>query len=333
MHKFKAGVVFMHIAPKENSGMKKGILFSILALMLILNLAALERLLSDDASSDVFSKISALSSAGNKISNISANASVLYGQANTDAARQRFLPFGFEADANSVVFSQKLPEKQTIIDVFYDSINALGILAEGSSSYDGITVDVNAVSNQNWGGTSSSVRLSVKPQCFGYSLNDTNTIEIGSSCGTFDFNSLRRIDVNILVANSEDFNSVGCTFGLSSSCPSSQFDSEINNSYFRLEIFDSNCTSCSIPAGSKTVYGHFNPALSNTITISCVSEGVCTSNPIQISLAENIIISHNGNSGDFLVGLDFNSEIESIELGDFNATATSIIYNAKVSNR
>jgi hypothetical protein len=315
--------------------MQKGILFSFLVLMLLMNLAALDKLFANGNDADsFFTKISALNSVGNKTANLDESVAILYDQTGNYFGKQRHLPFSFSADKNIVVFSQTLPEKQSVIDVFYDSINAFAILAKNSSTYDGLRTDANTLSNSKWGGTSRKITVSMLPQCFGYSIDDTNAIEVGGSCGPFDFNSLKRIDVNVLVSDSEDFNSVSCTFGASSACPSTSFDASNNNAYFSLQIMDANCTACAIPQSSKTVYGYFNPALNNSMTISCVStEGACTSGPIEISLSNKLTISHNETSNDLLIGLDFNSEIESIVFSDFNSISTSLVYGASVKNK
>ena len=78
---------------------ERGIVLSFLALVLLMNLVAINNLLDDDAGfQEMFSKISALSTSGNKVSNLN-NSVILYDRENNEPARQRVLPFDFIADA------------------------------------------------------------------------------------------------------------------------------------------------------------------------------------------------------------------------------------------
>ena len=317
----------------EKGRMKKGVLFTVLTLFLILNLYALSRVSSELKSADasVFSELNALATADSKLKSIINNAAFYDGFGSADSTRQRVLPMQFTADLNSVVFYQKLPASNAVVSGFFDSINAFEIFMEDSSYsniYDGISVDINTIKNSSWGGSADVISLQLLPQCFAYELEGLDTISIKQSCAAFNVDALKKIDMNVLVENSEDFNSVACDFPGKTACPNEAFNPASPLPYLQLRILDENCSMCNIPDENTTVSAHFDPQQSNSVLISCV--GSCTSSPIALSLSTSVQLQKTGTQNNFSIGLDFNESISEIRFRDFNASVTNPPYNITV---
>ncbi len=312
---------------------QKGIMFSLMVLIMILSVIALQ---------DVFreSKIAQqrnpektrIFSVNEKYENINRNIVDLFKEDYLREVSQRNLPFNYLIDGNKIKFNHSIPWDKGTIENYFDTINTYRIFISDknySNAFDGIFTQVETLQNSEWGGTATDTHFLIQPFCTNFETGDLNRARItesfASQClNSFDENKMRRFDVDIVVRNSnEDFNSVFCSNG----CSSQNFNPSNSNPYYRLVIDDTKCSSkCNL---SQTVFSkHFLADDNETIILSGAA-----SKPLRIRFMNGVLVQRNG---DFFVDsniqVQFDQNISDLFFLDFNFTLTEPDFNIVKTN-
>ncbi len=311
---------------------KKGIIFSLAALILILTFIALSQtIIRTTAQQSQTEKTMALMrNLSQHYSSIESNIITLDTKSAHGKIQERALPFEYNVDTNHIELQYNTPIRATTIGHFFDIINAFEIFIEDqnySNSYSGIATQVDTEKNSPWGGTQTTLNFIVEPQCTEISVRQTGITFGQGWCGTFDLNSASRIDTNISIYSpSEDLNSFACRWNSTDACPSQSFDPSNPNPYFSLQIFDENCTSCGFL--QNTVSGHFDISQNNWIAIICTG-AECTATQIDINAAQYFSISRNSNALPVQIstGMLMKNKITGFYFNDMNITVSNNDFN------
>lgn len=306
---------------------KKGILFSLIVMLLLLNLLALKTANTSSKKALAGNSVEALAinSIEEQFDDIKMNAVRFSGFGSAEEVKERVLPFSFEFDGNSFTAQQEIPLRADRLRVFFDATNSFEVLLE-DTDYDnnfftGIVVDVNTPKNNLWSGTETGAKFHILPQCLAYEVFDINHAGFTpqANCeAAFTFGGLQRYDVNVFLQGDANFNSVSCSFDSNTICPKNDYDSFSLNPFMELNILDQNCTNCSIPAEVKTIKGHFNPAAQNTVAISCIGAG-CQTPDFNITFSGGPQAIFNGPIRQSIsMQATFRSAPEELEFFDFN---------------
>ncbi len=251
---------------------------------------------------------------------------------------ERLVPFTYSIEERTVSFTQKLPLKEVQTKSFFDFINAYEIFAESSDSaiYDLIEVEVEAPKNSLWGGIDENINLIIKPQCQKYTLTDYNSMHFHGSneCEeNFDIDLIRKIDINISVSSSEDYNFLSCDYGGDQNCYQESYNPMQLSPFIEVNLLDENCSECDLNSDTRKTSKHFDSTSDHEITFLCVGAG-CNSEEIKIFFNENNVeIRHSGTQIQAKVQFLFTSEIEEIKLNDLNITLTDSRFNIEKTNK
>ncbi|MFH2140882.1 MAG: hypothetical protein ABIJ97_00565 [Bacteroidota bacterium] len=251
---------------------------------------------------------------------------------------ERIVPFSYEIDENTIGFTQELPAKKVLFRNFFDYINAYKIFIESDDALinDKIDVSVETIQNSLWGGTDENIVLMIKPQCKKYSITDHNSMYFYGSdeCAEgFDIGLIKRIDINISVPATEDYNWLACSYGGDVNCHQEIYVPGDANPFIEINLLDSDCPNCDLNSDTRKTSKHFNPLASNSAVFSCVGAS-CASEDIEILFNENnTIIKHSGTAVDVKIQFLFTAKIEGFELSDFNLTLTDDRFNIRKTNK
>ncbi len=305
--------------------MKKGILFSLIVLILLLNLIALKTVSTGSkgivAGNSV--ELLAFNAIDQRFDDIQMNMVKFSGFGQGENVKERILPFSFALDENSFSARQEIPLSQSKINIFFDAINSFEIWQEDTdyaNFFSGLVVDANTAKNTVWGGTGNSAEFYILPQCLKYKVFDTNKagFEAGSGCeAAFSENNVARYDVNILLDVTADFNAVSCSFDSIPGCPADTFDPLNPNPFIQVNILDQNCSACAFDQSEKTISSHFNPLAQNSIVIECVGAG-CATPDMNISFSDTPTVSFTGPKQVMELEATFKQQIGEFSFLDFN---------------
>ncbi|MDO8538143.1 MAG: hypothetical protein Q7S21_04615 [archaeon] len=329
---------------------QKAVLFSTIVVVISLVVLSLFTLTFSQRNNEreSLNTITALNVVNNRFNNILQDIVLLNKSGTAKTFQERGLPFSYDLDKNSVIIFQEFPVTQTRINSFFDAINGYRIFIQDSNSqttYTGTKIDLNVAQNSSWGGIAATIHFMILPQCLRFVLNDANTA-LFKGAGTFNncsndfniFNSVKEYDLNIILKNStDDYNNVSCSFSGFVGCPDQDFSPSNPNPYFDFRIDDANCSNCNIPAVKKIIRAHFDPSVTNTITISCVPVGGsnCTSTAsIKTTLTADLNLNFGGvKTFDSVFQAKFRQNIDSFYYSDYNLTVSKPEYNIVKTSR
>ncbi|MBI4210077.1 MAG: hypothetical protein HY544_01040 [Candidatus Diapherotrites archaeon] len=311
----------------------QGVLFSVMMAFMVVALLSLHGASLDNALSaqDSESAFNAFERAAGKFANIRDGIVVLPANSAGREIIGRVLPFSYGVDKNVVSIAFDLPVDVDSVDAYLEAVNYFRLFvidANYSNGYDSMPVDINTLVPVSWGGGDRNVAFVVKPQCMEYSVRDDNSISLVAGCAGFDFNSVRRIDINITFGAAHDFNYMSCRFNGVLSCPNEPYDSGNANPYLSLGIIDANCAKCVLP--QAVVSAHFNPGAGNYVLFRCVG-GACTSPAIDMNFAQEAGFRYGGQAVGISAAIDFGSEVGSFEFKDANVSVRNGVFGAGVS--
>ena len=200
----------------------RGVFFSAITLLLLLVLFGLIIVLNNsfNQSGKNFNDLFALKTVTNKFDSVSSNISELNKAQKLVPLNSRYLPFDYNIDENKLYLSYQFPISSTELDLFYDVVNAYSVFASDANvknAYDGVSSQVGAPKNKNWGGKNSSLYFNLLPQCMQLLLLDGNKIRIGNynqiGCEKgWDVNELQSLDINVGIQyKTDDFNQITCS--------------------------------------------------------------------------------------------------------------------------
>jgi hypothetical protein len=288
-------------------------------------------ILFEDLKRDSFEITSSttISTMSSRFENINKELIDLDKQGYSKSVFERILPFTYDLnkDGNSLTLTQTLPLSQSKLKTFFDSMNLARVFftdTNRSHTFDGFIANVSVPKNTDWSGSATSASFLINPFCYKYEAQITgNTLfkkETSSKCtNIFSQSYLKRIDINIFVNDSDDYNSLLCN---NTSCPQNAFNPASAQPYYNITIIDSNCPSCSL--GGKTAMSHFNPSSDFNVVLSCTGAN-CTSGAILIKESSlDLNISHDsGRLVSVLTKITFNNPIESFFVEDVNLVVYS----------
>ncbi len=312
----------------------KGVLFTAMALFLLLSLLSLHQagLRAGYSSQGTENMLNSYNKVADKFSNARRSLMVLTSNTAEQSVAARVLPFSYSLDSNRLTVTSILPVRQGSVDAYLESLNYLRVFEEDTNyanQYDSLRVDINTLTPKSWGGTDTNVSFALKPQCMRYSILDNNSVRLDFTCSGFDFNAVKKIDVNITFAGSHDFNALSCLFGGSLSCPNNAYSPESTQPYLNLTLIDSNCPKCSL--SQKSVGVHFNPDAANYVQVHC-SDALCISPPIDLNFGRAASFKYAGPVVGIAIGVDLNSEISSFELSDTNILVSDDYFGVSIWN-
>ncbi|PIN98553.1 MAG: hypothetical protein COT90_03725 [Candidatus Diapherotrites archaeon CG10_big_fil_rev_8_21_14_0_10_31_34] len=255
---------------------------------------------------------------------------------------ERFVPFNYSIDGNKISFTQNLPLKEANLRGFFDFINAYKIFAESTDSIinDPIEVEIEAPKNILWGGTDTNLLMLIKPQCKKYSVTDYNSMHFfgDNTCEeAFDISLIKRIDINISLPSTGDYNTLICDYGGDTNCYAFDYVEADSNPFIEINFLDENCSSCDLNSDSRKTSRHFIPGTNNTIILTCTGAncfGGDSHETIKIFFnSNNTEIKHSGTPITVKTEFLFTQEIEEFELNDVNVTLTDNRFNITKTNK
>jgi len=279
----------------------------------------------------------AITQVKNKYSNLN-SIKDFYREGTIKSYFERIVPFSYEIDENTISFTQELPAKKVLFRNFFDYINAYKIFVESDDALitDGIDVSAETIQNSLWGGTDENIVLMIKPQCKKYSITDQNSMYFYGSdeCAEpFDISLIKRIDINVFVPATEDYNWLACSYGGDLNCYQEPYVPGDANPFIEINLSDSDCPNCDLNSDMIKTSKHFNPLQSNSAVFSCVGAS-CSSEDIEILFDQsNTIINHSGTAVEIKIQFLFATKIEEFELNDFNLTLTDDRFNIRKTNK
>ncbi len=317
---------------------KKGLFFTIITLVLITSMIFLQTIeKKTNIESQRVAETLRLGVVSDKYLHIEKNIIILGKNGEKKRILGRAVPFNHYLDVNKLKISHELPFKDILINNFFDIINTYEILLEDKNfdnAYDGLTVDVNTVKNSSWGGTTTELRFLLNPYCYEYVVEDYNKSIFRKSSSqkcsnTFDFNKIKRIDVNVSVTNYyEDFNKISCS-GFTT-CPKQNFNDSNNQPFYNLWIDLNKCGNCN--SIQQRILMHFNPLKDQNIVMSCAGT-TCTSKPLIFVLGEGITVYTDSNkSKDLNIETLFTENIDEFIYRDFNFTIKDDLFKIIKTN-
>lgn len=307
---------------------QRGLFFTLMAFLLIGIILAYTALNTQSGfqSSQNIAGISGLEGVKDLFENIKNTGLAFDTNGSPDLVRQRVLPFNYYFRENRVGLQQTLPIPNGKMELYVDVLNALRVLAEDTNTlhaFDGSITDVNVPANALWGGSANQLVFDVLPQCLQYFVLDSNAAGfsfLSAKHCTADYNtvSLKRVDINVSVSNpAGDFNAIACSMDGNSTCPKNDFNALNTLPYFDANMVLDACQKCALDQSMRTVKGHFDPAKTNTITLSCAGAS-CVSLPLTISLASGPGFTHNGVPVDLSFNLVFDQQVNGFYFHDAN---------------
>lgn len=311
---------------------QKGILFSVMVLLLLLALLSLHQTTrgTSYAVQDTESNINAYEKAADKYANIRHNSTVLSESSAEEQMNSRVLPFSYTIDSNRLGLALSLPTT-TSVESYLEALNMFRVFSEDTNynnEYDSLKVDINTLTPLSWGGSDTNVSLTVRPQCMKYSVLDDNSIALEFTCSNTDFRVVKRLDLNLMLDAGHDLNAVSCRFNGAANCPDNDYNSSNTLPYLSIQAIDANCLNCQLP--QKRVRAHFNPIDENNfVQFKCVGAS-CTTTPIDMNFASKALVRHNGSIIRVSIAMDFNSGIDSFELNDTNIAVENNYFGVKV---
>lgn len=309
--------------------MQKGIIFTIMALVLIAAIATLyvsEKEIEKGRRESLI-KASSFNKVSSKYGDIKQSILSLPLAGKEKENAERILPFNYGFDGNSFWVRFDLPDSSNKIQGYLETLNAAKIFLEREWESEGIAIDASFPLPYSWGAANSSVSFLVMPQCMEFFLKDENNVSFAFKCPDYDISNAKTIDINISLKPGLDFNSMNCKINDYLSC-NQNYDYNIsdNRPYINIEFLDQNCSSCSIPY--KKIRTHFDPSEENFLQIKCTGSN-CKNPPLDINFSDSIIISYSGAKVDVKYNIDFNSKIKEFLLGDANFSATDVYFGAR----
>ncbi len=314
----------------------KGILFSLIALLLILSIMGLNVSIQNSRFSlDPVSEVMQLREVGKKFRDIERSLVELDLNTNHKRIAERGLPFTYSLTSpKQLVLSQEFPINPVSLAGYFDSIQGFRIfysqLWQDSNRTD-ISLDINAPRDQNWGGTSSDVSFVLFPMCVRYRISKQSFwIQDASPTvcrNSFSPNALRRVDINVHFSDTaSDYNVFLCNSG---PCPQNPFDELNPLPFFSFTIVGS-CPGCNIPIGAAS--GHFATTSDINVFLTC-SGPSCHSKAATFLIGSMITGETDSTRAmDVNIGLDFNESIEGFRSDDFNFSVSSAKYSILHSN-
>ncbi len=309
-----------------------GVLFTLMVLFILLSLLSLHQagLNAGYSLQDSQNMLGAYQKAADKFSNIRKGIVNLPANASEGSVAMRVLPFSYSIDTNRILLSSNLPATQASIDAYLEAVNYLRVFVEDanySNQYDSIRVDVNTLTPASWGGSDRNVSFVVFPQCMRYSLLDNNSVRLDFTCTGHDFNAIKRLDLNISLGTTQDFNSLSCSFNGVALCPNNPFSPGSALPFLNLTLLDANCGKCAL--GQKTVGVHFNPDANNYVQVKCAG-AACASKSIDLNFTRKTSFTHSGTDVEMVVGADMNSAIGSFELSDTDILVANDYFGVRI---
>ncbi len=317
----------------------RGIMFTLMALILILGIIAFnESEMGNWAFESESTKVSDISSVKNKYSNIAETVTTLHPNGVRKEIGERNLPFEYywEEDSNSIEIKQNIPLNTVDLENYFNFLNVYRqylLDTEYENAFNGLRIDVNTLQNAPWGGTSEEFQFLLKPFCYQYRANGEEEMIMEASgsqkcSAAFSSNSIARLDINVMIRYSdEDFNIVECN---GEACPQDAFNPLSTDPYYKIEIIDENCVSCSI--SQKVISEHFSWAADKNIIIYN-NGGSPESAPVNISFGNDVNVSRHGDKSiEIRIKTEFTEKIDSFEFLDFNFTVYSRDGKSRKSN-
>ena len=309
----------------------RGVLFSLMALFLVLSLLGLYSASQkqDSAVNSAVSGLNAFRKVADKEANLRKSVTSL---STNDAEReidQRILPFTYDGEGGVVSVSSEIPVAQQRVDSYFEILNAVRVFLEDTNyakEFDGLKTDVNTPLPESWGGADRNASFVLEPQCLRFGILDSNAMSFGFQCGDANYLDIRRHDINITLGV-HDFNVMECGFNGAGTCPDSDFNSENPLPYAEFDVNADECASCAIPF--DRVRGHFDPALPSWIRLSCAGVG-CVSPQMEISFEGSTEISYSGQATPVSFSFELTEEITGFRFYDSNILVENQYFGARV---
>lgn len=337
---------------------KKGILFSVMAVLMVLAILSLIQLISQKRreSQQVFEAVQ-LIEVKNHYSNIEKDIIDLVKKGIRKDMAERTLPFSYNIDGNKLFLKQELPLRQNVWDGFFDLINTYAIFVSDKNflaAYAGLEVDANTIKTggqNSWGGSAEKLQFLVDPFCTGIAVDrNGKNLRIGdinnSRCSSYNFGRIRWVDVNIVVKfEVEDYNSivwdrndagtalpdpVNCSSG---GCPNQDYSALDTGLYYRFFFNDSACLRCGFqPGAQKTIRERLPYTSKVNIKISCAGTG-CNSDEVNLSIDNGLLVTHPSDERiDVIISTQFDSNITRLYFLDFNYSVKGRDFNIFKTN-
>jgi len=317
---------------------KKGILFSLSALLLVLSFILLQQAITRTsfAQTQAEKTITLFGNLNEKYASLASNIIELDTKSSYHQIQERPLPFTYSVDQNYIQLNYKTPLRQATLGNYFDLTNAFKIFAEDknySNFYSGINAKVDAAQNSSWGGMQTGLNFITEPSCMEISANEFGVSFGKGWCGQFDLNGTTRIDSNVSIYSpGEDQNTATCSWNESSNCPNDAFDPANPNPYFSLALLDQNCSKCAL--STKTIKGHIDISKNNWIAVSCIG-AACTSPQIDINVSQNYSITRNQNALPVQIstGITLKNKITAFYFNDMNIAVSENDYNTSMETK
>jgi len=310
---------------------ERGVFFSIMVFLLLSVFLSLFEFASEQNYSlkEILNESNAFQKTSDKYANLENNLVNLTTSDAEGLIDQRILPFTYNIDYNLFSLSTEFPVRQSKIDSYLEIVNAFRIFVEDSNysnEFDSLAVDVNTSLPESWGGSDKNISFAIYPQCLKYSVLDSNTISFDFVCADYNYMSIKKQDLNIVLNSVHDFNSISCSFNGVSTCFDYDFNNMNSQPYVNLVIDDSECPLCEL--NQNSIRGHFDPSQTSSVTISC-SGASCITPAMNFDFNERTMISYTGQRVSFSVLFEMDSIVESFKFNDANYSVENSVFGIR----
>ena len=311
--------------------MPKGVLFSVMVLMLITALLSLYAvaITKDNQINSNVSEVNSFQRVSDKFANIKNNYTKLAISGNEKTIDQRIIPFMYDVNSQGITINTKIPVRRTIMDSYLETMNVFKVFLEDTdynNEFDSLEVDINTIMPPLWGGSYELISFLIKPQELLYSITDDNSLLFNFIGEDYNYFSMKKQEIEIIPYSGSDFNSVSCYFNGLTTCLNEDYNSNETLPYLRVFFNDSSCSNCSL--SQNTIKGHFNPLQRSTIKLSCIGT-TCISQDFDLNFSNLTKIQHNGSSAEINIFIDLNSTVEEFYFNDANILVKNESFGTK----
>jgi hypothetical protein len=316
----------------------KGFVFTLMTLVFILAISALNNtIVSSRAGLDQSPEVTRLAEVSKIFRDVSRAIEELDLSTGKKDIAEAGLPFAYGLQSNTrMLVIQPVPPNPSVVSSYYNSLQGYRIFFEGlyaDSNRGGIFVDINTITDLNWGSVITDPRFLISPSCTAFRVTKGGfSVESGfpESCDSnFDIRAIRRMDLNVRIEDpGADFDSVVCNNG---PCDADPFNPSDPLPYLSVRFDDTDCPGCSI--AQKTVSTHYDPAVDYNVFLSCAGPG-CSPKGLSMVFGPSLRVSSDWNrSVDVNLALDFNAFVTGLRSLDSNFVVTSPKFSIIRSNR
>jgi len=279
---------------------RTGVFITFAMFFLIMSVLALNTAMqrTSEVQQTVRAESSAFASVNNRFYNIYSETFILK-EGYAGRTQARILPFlDFKSGPNWIEFTETIPKDPVDFSDTYDAMNLFEVFIEEESIRQDLDIDLDAIKNGAWGGTTNDLGYLILPQCVLYKQDvdegDVMVLEdgfLGGGCGNpFDLLSIDKIEVTLVIGDTDNIlpsDPILCTVPASNyfndggqDCKNTEYEGGHSEPWGFLRfmcdpVTDPNCTEANFPGYevAQTSAFYWDDESSNQVMVNYLTGG------------------------------------------------------------